>query len=423
MPLKINQSLQGFNSFFVDLKQKLCEIVKQEVEQQLEKDVSQWLYRSHHERRSRIKRDSQASCQRCGSQAARHFMRNGHRKRQMVTSYGVLSFWMPRVVCECGGSVKIPFSILKPYQQIWEDIRLQINRWADLGLSLRQMQDEIGEQIGTQVGLRTLNEQVQNIEISPAIEFTSVAPVIMLDAIWVTLLEDSERTQKDSIQRQRRVKTRRKICVLVALGLYPQSGRWGILDWQVAREESQEAWESLLVPLEERGLYRQRGVELFIHDGGSGLIAALNFLYPNIPHQRCAFHKLRNLWQAIQTPEGLSSPQKRQFKRNIIQHAAQIFDAPSLAQAQQIRDDIALQYRDTQPKFVATLERDWRETVAFFRVLKRFPQWRRTALRTTSLLERVNRMLRRLFRPAGAFHSMTGLLATVARVLHPKRLI
>jgi mutator family transposase len=97
--------------------------------------------------------------------------------------------------------------------------------------------------------------------------------------------------------------------------------------------------------------------------------------------------------------------------------------ALSLEQAQQIRDDIALQYRNSQTKFVETLERTWQETVAFFRVLKRFPQWRRTALRATSLLERVNRMLRRLFRPAGAFHSMTGLLATIARVLNPKRLI
>ena len=84
---------------------------------------------------------------------------------------------------------------------------------------------------------------------------------------------------------------------------------------------------------------------------------------------------------------------------------------------------ICNQFHDTQPHFVATLQRDWHETIAFFRVLKRFPDWQRSALRTTSLLERLNRNLRRLFRPKGAFHSLTGLLATVARVLHPKRLI
>lgn len=423
MPSKINQAMQGFNSFFMELKQSLCEIVQQEIEQQLEDDVLMWLYRSYHERRSGIKHRGQAYCQSCGSREARHFMRNGHRKRQLVTSYGVLNFGLPRVVCECGGSVKIPFSILQPYQQIWDDVALQINRWADLGLSLRQMQGEIAEQIGTQVGLRTLNEQVQNVETSPAIELTSVPPVIMLDAIWVTLLEDSEKTQKDSIKRQRRLKTRRKVCVLVALGLYPQSGRWGILGWQVAHAESQEAWEKLLLPLEERGLYRQRGLELFIHDGGKGLIAALNLLYPNIPHQRCIFHKLRNLWHAIQAPQGLSSQERTQFKRDLLQPVQAIFYASDGGEAQQLRDAICSQFHDTQPRFVATLQRDWHETVAFFRVLKRFPDWQRSALRTTSLLERLNRNLRRLFRPKGAFHSITGLLASLARVLNPKRLI
>lgn len=43
---------------------------------------------------------------------------------------------------------------------------------------------------------------------------------------------------------------------------------------------------------------------------------------------------------------------------------------------------------------------------------------KRRFLRTTSLLERVNRMLRRLFRAAGAFHSAAGLLAAVAKVLN-----
>ena len=59
------------------------------------------------------------------------------------------------------------------------------------------------------------------------------------------------------------------------------------------------------------------------------------------------------------------------------------------------------------------------QTVAFYTVLEAFPYWPRSALRTTSLLERVNRMIRRLFRPAAAYHSRAGLAATVARVLTP----
>lgn len=422
MTYKIKQAVQGFNAFFTNVRNRLLEIVQAEIEQQLEQEVTQWLYRSHHERRTRINRQSQAVCQGCGSQAARQFMRNGHRKRQMVTSYGVVNFRLPRVVCECGGSVKIPFSILRPYQQIWDDVGQQIQRWADFGLSLRQMQTAIGDQSRTQVGLCQLNKIVHDVRQIPATKFSSVPPIIMLDAIWLTLLEETGHCQHDRLKRHRCCKSKHKVCVLVALGLYPQSGRWGILDWQVTRDESQAAWESLLLPLEARGIYRQRGVELFIHDGGKGLLAALELLYPHIPHQRCMFHKLRNLWHSIQVPDGLSPKQRRQFKRTILQQVHPIFEAPHAAAATALRDAISRRFRHSQPTFVATLQRDWHQTIAFFRVLNRFPQWNRRFLRTTSLLERVNRMLRRLFRPKAAFHSLSGLSATVARVLHPKRL-
>lgn len=423
MCMTIANPVDKFNEFLSDIRQQIAHLVVRRLEAQLEVEVEQWLHRGYHVRRVTIKRRTQARCQRCGTREASAFSRNGHRQRQLVSVYGVLNFWLPRVVCSCGGSVSIPFSMLKPYQQIWEDVISQIGRWAELGLSLRQMQGEIGEQMGTQVGLRTLNEVVQTVPLANGIEFSSVPPIIMLDAIWVTLLEATGTTHSDRLHRQRSVKARQKVCVLVALGLYPQTGRWGILGWHIAPSENQEAWEALLTPLEARGVYRQRGLELFIHDGGKGLIAALDQLYPHVPHQRCAFHKLRNLWQSIQAPTSMTPLQRRTFKHDLLHQVRPLFSARDERQARDLREALSIHWHDTQPAFVATLQRDWHDTVAFFRVLDRFPTWRRSALQTTSLLERVNRMLRRLFRAAGAFHSLAGLVATVARVLNPKRLI
>jgi transposase-like protein len=423
MTMKIPVEGEEVNRFWAELQAQLAQAVIERVEKQLEAEVEAWLHRGYHQRRCHVSRQSRAYCQRCGTRKARAFSRNGHRQRQMVTCYGVLTFWLPRVVCACGGSVAIPFSIVQPYQRWWDDVLEQIERWAQLGLSLRQMQGEIGKQMKTQVGLRKLNAVVGAVAVSPAIELTSVPPIILLDAIWVPLLADTRATQRDRLGRQRIVKVGQKVCVLIALGLYPQSGRWGILEWAVADEESQTAWEGLLLPLEQRGLYRQRGVELFIHDGGSGLRAALDWIYPHIPHQRCLFHKLRNLWHSIQTPPDLSPQQRRLWKSQLLQCILPIFEAADAQDAQQLCNALCQMWQATQPKLVATLQRDWQETIAFFRVLKRFPHWHRTALRTTSLLERVNRLLRRLFRPAGAFHSLLGLLATLARVLNPHRLI
>ncbi len=387
-------------------------------------EVEAWLHRRPYARRAGVGRHAMRSqCCRCRTRQVCRFSWNGHRPRQIVTTFGVLTIGLPRVVGECGGSVPLPFSILQPYQRLWDDVLEQIGRWATLGLSLRQMQTEIGEQLHTQVGLRKLNEAVQAVRPPVELTLSSVPPVILLDAIWLTLLEPEAAGSPDRLGRQRAHKHREKVCLLVALGLYPQTGRWGVLAWVLAENESQDAWERLLIPLEARGVYRERGVERFIHDGGTGLIAALRLMYPHIPHQRCLFHKLRNLWHAIRPPTTLSRDEVQAFKRTLVHQAQAVFYASSADEAAQRRDAFCAQWHTEQSEVVATLCRDWNESMAFFRILARFPTCQPHYLRTTSLLERVNRMLRRLFRAASAFHSAAGLLATAARVLLPLRLI
>lgn len=41
--------------------------------------------------------------------------------------------------------------------------------------------------------------------------------------------------------------------------------------------------------------YHRRGLRMIIIDGGKGLKAALDTVYPYVRHQRCWVHKLRNL--------------------------------------------------------------------------------------------------------------------------------
>ena len=167
MVKSIAKRADEFNEFLRDLQAQIAEYVVRQIEEQLEAEVRAWLRRGYHVRRQKVKGNGQACCQRCGTRAVKSFSRNGHRPRQLVTMYGVLGFWLPRVVCSCGGSVTIPFTIIEPYQRWWDDVLEQINRWADLGLSLRQMQAEIGDQVHTQTGLSKLNKVVQAVNIPP----------------------------------------------------------------------------------------------------------------------------------------------------------------------------------------------------------------------------------------------------------------
>jgi transposase-like protein len=99
-----------------------------------------------------------------------------------------------------------------------------------------------------------------------------------------------------------------------------------------------------------------------------------------------------------------------------------IFQSTALQHARQLTDDFCARFQASQGKLLDCLRQHWDANFAFFRVLARFPTWSRCFLRTTSLLERVNRSIRRLFLSAGAFHSSNGLSAAVARVLIPLRL-
>jgi len=177
MSTSINKNPLEFKSFLANLQPQLRQMVQEMIESQLTQEVDQWLYRGRHTRRHQVSRGGKAICHRCGTRQAKAFSRNGHRQRQLVTTYGVISFRLPRVVCECGGSVRMPFSIVRPYQRVWDDLIDQVKRWAHWGVSLRQMQAAIGEQIKTQMGLRKLNTLVQDITSPPALTLTSVPPL------------------------------------------------------------------------------------------------------------------------------------------------------------------------------------------------------------------------------------------------------
>jgi putative transposase len=74
------------------------------------------------------------------------------------------------------------------------------------------------------------------------------------------------------------------------------------------------------------------------------------------------------------------------------------------------------QWQAQAPQSVATLERDFEQTLVFYGITSLAFQW----IRTTSLLERTNRELRRKFRQAVTFGSHKG--AEVALYLQVRRL-
>jgi hypothetical protein len=398
----------------------LCQTIGARLNALLVAIVAYVVGRGYHVRRihvpERLRREGK--CSRCGSSQSRRFSRNGFRPRQpLSTGWGEVPLELPRVRCECGGSVQIDFGdLLHPHQRIGEDVDAQIQRWGGMAVSLRQMRQELAHMSIGPLALRTLNERLHQLaSLDPHREAEDVPPILQVDAIWVTLLRPNGAVRRDRKGRKRPVKGRFKVPILIAMGLWPESDRCEILLWRLGESESAEEWVRFLEILEAQGIRGQNGLKLIIHDGGKGLCSALQTVWFDAEQQRCLFHKLRNIYRAIHAPESLSDKQRRRHRKKIFKDFREIWEARRYETMLRRYLKVVRTYRHTQPEAVATLRRDFRLTITYYALQKEFPTWERKHLRTISRLERFNRRLRRRMRAANAYHSTIGLSAMITQ--------
>jgi transposase-like protein len=388
----------------------------------LQMAVTVLLGREPYERRQLVRHwvEQEGCCVRCKSRESRRFSRNGSRPRTLGFMDFVLRIRLPRVICVCGGSVRLDFGgLLRPYQRLDDQVDVQIQRWAALGMSLRQMRQELQCLRLGPLALRTLTRRLHRLQdLTPDWDPADVPPILLIDAIWATELRPTGRFQRDRKGRWRAVKGRVKRPIFIAMGLWPDSNRSEILAWQLGDSEDAEVWIRFLGALEAQGIRGANGLQLIIHDGGSGLCSALRTVYFDAQQQRCLFHKLRNIYQAIETPEDLSPKQRRRRRKAIFKDFRHIWEAKGYATMLRRYLKVVRTYRETQPKAVATLRRDFRFTVTYYYFEHLFPDWQRQHLRTTSRLERFNRRIRRRLRAANAYHSDSGLQAMLAQEAH-----
>jgi len=398
----------------------LCQTIGARLNALLVAIVGHVVGRCYHVRRvhvpERLRREGK--CCRCGSSQSRRFSRNGVRPRHpLLTAWGEVPIELPRVRCECGGSVKIDFGdLLRPYQRTGDDVDVQIQRWGGMAVSLRQMRKELAHMCIGPLALRTLNERLHQLAtLDPHREAEDVPPILQIDAIWVTLLRPNGHVRRDRKGRLRSVKGRVKVPILIAMGLWPESDRCEILLWRLGESEDAKEWVAFLEILEAQGTRGQNGLKLIIHDGGLGLCSALQTVWFDAEEQRCLFHKLRNIAEAIRLPKNLSAKERKRKRKKILKEFRQIWEARRYETMLRRYLKVVRRYRHEQPEAVATLRRDFRSTVTYYALEREFPTWERRHLRAISRLERFNRSLRRRTRPANAYHSTVGLAAMIAQ--------
>lgn len=188
--------------------------------------------------------------------------------------------------------------------------------------------------------------------------------------------------------------------VLVAVGITPE-GKRSVLGVSVSLSEAEVHWRDFLASLQDRGLH---GVELITSDDHAGLKAARTARFAGVPWQRCQFHLAQNALHYV--PQAAMRPELTAELRDV-------WNAPDRVAAERLLAGMVQKYQKTAPKLAGWLEENVPEGLTVF-VL---PPAHRRRLRTTNLLERLNKEIKRRTRVATLFPNEASLLRLVSAVL------
>ncbi len=423
---KQRRAAQGQTQKLID--QGIIALVVRVIQEALLGEVTRLLGRERGERRDLVDRTRvEARCNRCGTQLRREFYRAGFYLRGLLS----LSAWgrirVPRVSCTCGGMVEFEFVHLSPYGRLWFDMEERARELAAMCVSLRDGVRVLSWASGQPVSIATLNGVVNRAgELAKAFHggvLERIPAVVMLDGVWLKVLEPTGEKFIDKKGRERDRLKVRKCPLLVASGADPASGERWVLDWQKGREEDLESWRSLLVRLRDRGLSERGGLRLFVHDGSLGLGKALEVVYfgDGVGHQRCVFHKLANVKRDVVGEEGMGRKERTKRRGEVLSDATRVYRGRDEGEIRQRLEEFRAKWQDKEPRAVATLERDFEGTLVYLKVVgearRRGEEWKVECLRTTSPLERVQRHFRQRARQVTIFHSDRGIDAAIQLVI------
>jgi transposase-like protein len=356
-------------------------------------------------------------CAVCGCGRTLDFVRKGYYQRTQLTFWGALTISVPRVECVCGHCPFLPFATLSPYDRLWSDLDELTLALLACDVSLRLSSALVQLESGATVSIGTVQRRVGRVAVLAQWTMKQVLPhsppVVLLDAIWGTLMVETGERKRDKRGRLRRVKRGVTVPLLIAQSIDPESGETSLLAWVEGKAENVEDWTRLLTVLYERGVHAAAGLRLLIHDGSGGLEAGLDSVdFGPVRRQRCVFHKLENVLRAISGDQGMTREQKRERVRAVLDEASAIYAAPTEAEARRRAAAFTAHWSVSEPKAVATLERDFDATLTYYAVREEAAAhgqaWKMEHLRTTSVLEGLNRSLRAKWRQACAFWSPDG---------------
>jgi len=290
-------------------------------------------------------------------------VRNGYLpERAVVTAIGPVTVQVPKVRDRSGSGVKFNSEIVPPYVRKSPRVSSALP-WLYLrGVSSGDMSEALSVLLGDQAKGLSANTVVR-LKATWADEFEQWNKRDLSAARWVYWWADGIHTGARSEDSDGQ-------CLLVIVGVKPDGSKERVALGDGYRE-SKDSWVELLLDLKARGL--QAGPLLAVGDGAMGLWAALEEVFPQTRHQRCWFHKIGNVLNAL--------PKSQQSKAKAA--LTEIWNAATRADAIVAYNRFVATYTAKYPKAAEKITKDRDELLAFYD----FPAEHWQHVRTTNPIE------------------------------------
>lgn len=342
--------------FWTDLEDGCRRVVKQALEDAMAADLYEHLQVDRHERGER-----------------RRGYRNGYRKRTLLTGFGAMELKVPR---DREGNYQP--SCFTRYKRTSNRIDDGIREMFLRGVSTRKVGEILDALCGFKVSASYVSKVTKKLDILVG-EYEN-APIdddfafLFVDGISVRIRYELEA---------------KRMVILTAYGIRKEGSR-RLISFRLSRRESKGAYVSFLENLKARGL-RGDNLKLIIMDGATGLWSAMEEVYPQVEHQLCWVHKLRNV----------SNYCPKRYREECVSEAAKIMYASTSGRAANQFREWKKKWEDKIPKAVNCLQRDFDKLIPFFQ----FPEQYRKVIRTTNVIERCFREVRRRLKVMGYFQN------------------
>lgn len=295
--------------------------------------------------------------------------RNGsYQRRFTLRGLGEVTVLVPR---DRQGEFKQ--TVLPQYRQYEESIRQDLAAMFLGGLSTRCL---------SLISNRLLGRRLSHQEVSKAARE-------MLVAIeqWRTRdlsIEPIKYIFVDGTNFHMRIEKKiERVPVLVAIGV-TSTGHKKVLGFQAGDKESASTWREFFKDLKARGL-RADVIQLGIMDGLPGLEKVFESEFPRAKVQRCQVHVAANVLAKV----------PRAQKQRVADDMRSIFYAPSKAKADELYAAFKERWEKDLPSATACLARHIKPCLTFFS----FPEAEWVSLRTTNIIERLNKEFKRRTKP------------------------